>query len=230
MERQRIIIVDDEPTYRLGVAHYLRQSVPEAIVIAEASSMNEFRHIVDRTPAEIVIVSWRLVTPEDHQVIQRIATQSSGPIAVIAVCTRTNASTFLSAYSSGARAVLLRQGNTEDIAQAIFHIAGGEQYVSSAVGVTLLKRLSRLFEGATPQGLRKIGELTSREMEILTNISAGRTAKEIARILSLSVRTVENHRNNVMRKLGVHSTIGLIRMMSAVEVTTEDVSNTVHSY
>ena len=227
MDQHKIIIVDDEPTYRLGVAHHLEQSVPEASVIAEASSMSEFRHMIDRVPADMVIVSWRLVTPDEQQFIQRISKQATRPISVIAVCTRTNASTFLAAFNSGANAVLLRQGSTADIARAIRSIAEGRQYVCAAVGVTLLKRLSQLLAGASPEGLQRVAQLTAREVEVLTHIAAGRTAKEIARYLSLSVRTVENHRNNIMRKLDIHSTIGLVRLMSAVEVNGEEMGKIV---
>ena len=108
------------------------------------------------------------------------------------------------AIRSGAMGFLLKQASASDVCRAIREVAGGKTFFSPDVS----RQLNRLGSASpTPKAAR----LTSREMESLQLIAEGRANKQIAAELAISVKTVEKHREHLMRKLDIHDTAGLTR-------------------
>lgn len=218
MESLRIIVADNEPTYRYGILTYLGQMVTEASLVGQVSSVEELHETLETTTADLIILAWELAVGDDHGWICELAKRQDRPVAVIAVCSDTRISTIVSAFDSGASGVVLRRGEPEEIARAVRRVAAGGRYVCPSTGVAVLERLSDFLAGTLSLEGRRLDTLSDRELEVLDLIAHGMTSKDAALRLSLSVRTIENHRSNIMRKLGIHSTIGLIRLVTAMEL------------
>jgi DNA-binding NarL/FixJ family response regulator len=113
------------------------------------------------------------------------------------------------AMRSGARGYLLKRSITEELLLAVRAASRGEIYLSPAISTSLLDEfLTRQADFEEPSLFEW---LTSREREVLQLIAEGHTNAAIAQILSVSVKTVEKHRANLMSKLGVHDVTGLVR-------------------
>ena len=113
------------------------------------------------------------------------------------------------ALKAGAKGYLLKDSEDLDLIKAVKSLARGGSYFSPSVSKVLLDGyLSDSGSGAAEDTLSR---LTGREREVLQLISEGKTNKEIARILSLSINTVESHRKHVMEKLDLHNTAEIVR-------------------
>jgi DNA-binding NarL/FixJ family response regulator len=111
---------------------------------------------------------------------------------------------LLTAFKSGARGYLLKDASDADLVNAVRAVARGEGYLSPAVSDAVLSDYRKHVTNP-------IDLLSSREREVLQLIAEGRTNKEIANTLNLSVYTVEAHRGRIMEKLNLHSTGELVR-------------------
>jgi len=111
------------------------------------------------------------------------------------------------ALKAGASGYLVKDSAPLELKMAIEAICRGETYLSSRVSKTLL---SGLVEGRPPQAQSSLDALTPRQREILQLIAEGRSTKEIAFTLSVSVKTVETHRASLMDRLGIHDVAGLV--------------------
>ena len=112
---------------------------------------------------------------------------------------------------SGARGYVLKEANPDDLARAIEAVYQGELFFSPDVSRVALNQ----FVGRKENGADGIGQITSREKEVLIAIADGLSNKEIACRLGVGVRTVETHRERIMRKLNIHSVAGLTKFAIA---------------
>jgi DNA-binding NarL/FixJ family response regulator len=113
------------------------------------------------------------------------------------------------ALKAGAKGYLLKDSEDLDLIKAVKSLAGGGSYFSPSVSKVLLD--GYLNDSGASSGEDALSRLTGREREVLQLISEGKTNKEIARILSLSINTVESHRKHVMEKLDLHNTAEIVR-------------------
>ena len=116
-----------------------------------------------------------------------------------------------SAFQAGAKGYVVKDAPSEKILQALEQVSRGEYFLDSSIAPQVVERLA---EGSEPKA--KISDalydsLTPREQEILRLIVEGQSVKLIADRLCISAKTVENHRANIMAKLGLHSTLELVR-------------------
>jgi DNA-binding NarL/FixJ family response regulator len=110
----------------------------------------------------------------------------------------------LRALRAGARGYVLKTQAAEELLRAVKEVAEGRMFLSSGVDEFLV-------DAYLDAGRDAEDPLTSRERQVLQLIAEGHTAKQAARLLCIDVKTVESHRNNIMRKLGVHDVTGLVR-------------------
>ena len=118
---------------------------------------------------------------------------------------------IVKAFQAGATGYMTKESATERLLPGIEHVLNGEYFMDGAVSHRVVKKLMQ-----TPEKEMKITDagyetLTSREQEIMVLLAEGYSAKEAAAKLFISPKTVENHRTNIMNKLGLHSTLELVR-------------------
>jgi two-component system, NarL family, response regulator NreC len=198
-----VVLMDDHVVVREGLRALLERQ-GDVRVIAEAGSVGE---AVDLEVEPDVLVA-DLVLPDDRgaDVVRRL--KDRYPSTAILVLTMIDNPTDVQlCLAAGARGYLLKETASDELVDAVRRVAGGDDYVQPALGAAV----ARWREEPGQVQTRTLEALTSREREVLRLIALGHTNAEIAQMLDVSVRTVENHRASVMRKLGLRTRAELVR-------------------
>lgn len=195
-----IIITEDHPFVREGVRSYLERNT-EHTVVAECATGLEAIAAVEKLTPDLLIVDLRLPEMDGLEVIRRVHIDYP-LIRIIVLSMHTSAAYVTRAIRYGAHGYLLKNSDVQDLAKAVETVLDGGNYYSRSIAAFVTE------EGA----LRDVyDDLTPREREVLQLIAEGRSTNDIKNILFISVRTVEKHRSNLMKKLGLHSHSELIR-------------------
>jgi DNA-binding NarL/FixJ family response regulator len=197
-----IMLVDDHPLVRDGLRARL-EAVPHFRVVAEADSGAEALALVETAPVDLVLMD---ITMRDGSGIDATAqlTARHPGIAVLMLSMHDKREYVNQAMQAGARGYVLKDAPGKDIVLAIDTVMAGGIYYSTA----LARQLAGPSTQSAPAG---DNQLTAREQEVLQHIANGEANKQIARALDLSVRTVETHRLNIKRKLGIEGQAELIK-------------------
>jgi DNA-binding NarL/FixJ family response regulator len=192
-----IMLVDDHPLVRDGLRARL-ESVPHFRVVAEAGSGTEALAMLASSRVDLVLMD---ITMRDGSGIDATAQlgRSHPGIAVLILSMHDKLEYVTQAMQAGARGYVLKDAPGKDIVLAIDTVMAGGIYYSAPVA-------RQLARPSVPDN-----QLTTREQEVLRHIANGESNKQIARALDLSVRTVETHRLNIKRKLGIEGQAELIK-------------------
>jgi DNA-binding NarL/FixJ family response regulator len=197
----KILLVDDHPLVRDGLRARL-EAAPRLRVVGEAGSAQEAIEQAGACQPDLVLmdVNMRGGTGNSSgiEATARLTRRYPG-IAVLILSMHDKPEYVTQAMQAGARGYVLKDAPGKDIVLAIDTVMGGGIYYSAA--------LARQLAGP----LAPDNQLTLREQEVLKHIAGGQSNKQIARALDLSVRTVETHRLNIKRKLGIEGQAELIR-------------------
>jgi DNA-binding NarL/FixJ family response regulator len=192
-----IMLVDDHPLVRDGLRARL-EAVPHFRVVAEADSGFDALALAGSTRIDLVLMD---ITMRDGSGIEATARLYANfpDIAVLILSMHDKLEYVTQAMQAGARGYVLKDAPGKDIVLAIDTVMAGGIYYSAAVARQLARPAAQ------------DNQLTSREQEVLRHIANGESNKQIARALDLSVRTVETHRLNIKRKLGIEGQAELIK-------------------
>ncbi|MGC3986713.1 MAG: response regulator transcription factor [Pseudorhodoferax sp.] len=193
----RLFLVDDHPLVRDGLRARLG-SVPWIRVVGEAGSAAEALDLLDAAAPDLLLMDVGMKDMNGLELAARVL-QGPRPPHVVMLSMYDNPEYVQQALQLGARGYVLKDAPAAEIVAAIEAAAAGGIFLSPAVS-------RRLFRKAEPRPL-----LTPREAEILAALGRGESSKQIARDLSLSVRTVEAHRQSIKRRLGIDTLPELIR-------------------
>lgn len=209
MGKIRIIIADDHQLFRLGVKTYLEQS-NSIEIIAEASG-KEIVRLAELHHPDMILMDINLKNSNGVAASEAILRQQPG-IKILAFSSHREEKYIVSMMKAGALGYVLKDGPMEELVIAIKALAGGNSYFSREVSTTLFSLFgSRNIRRNLFRGDSEKKKLTSRENEILKFIADEMTNKEIATKLYISPRTVETHRRNLIQKLNVKNTVGLVK-------------------
>jgi two-component system nitrate/nitrite response regulator NarL len=204
----RVLIVDDHPVVRKGIAASLAAHDHIQIVGEAADGVQALRLAHELQP-DIMLTDIDL--PEKNGLVVTETIRKEIPaIRVLILSMHTNTDYVLRIVQSGASGYILKGGTTEDLLRAIETVQGGEAFFSPEVARTALNQFVR---GSNNGGT--LSTLTTREREVLIHIADGLSNKEIAGQLGVGVRTVETHRERIMKKLNIHSVAGLTKFALA---------------
>ncbi len=202
----RILIVDDHVIVREGLREVL-EGHPGFRVVGEAGDGREAIAAAERLVPDVAVMDLQLPRLSGIAAAREIARVSPATYVVI-LSVQEGVLAVEEALRAGAAGYVVKRAASTELVAALEAAVAGKKYLSPEVAEGLLERVTHPHEsGAGP-----LAALTSREREILRWVAEGLTAKEIAENLSISVRTAETHRSNVMRKLGVSKTAGLVRI------------------
>lgn len=193
-----IMLVDDHPLVRDGLRARL-EAVPHFRVVAEADSGPEALALAGSVRVDLVLMDLTMRDGGGIEATGQLSRHYPG-IAVLILSMHDKLEYVTQAMQAGARGYVLKDAPGKDIVLAIETVMAGGIYYSAA----LARRLAR------PPALQD-EQLTAREQQVLRHIAQGESNKRIARALDLSVRTVETHRLNIKRKLGIEGQAELIR-------------------
>jgi DNA-binding NarL/FixJ family response regulator len=198
----RILLADDHAVVRQGFKMILA-SQPDFEIVGEAGNGNEALEMAESLNPDIVVMDVAMPELNGIEATRRLAT-TSPRARVLALSMHKDSVYVREILRAGARGYLLKDAIDRDLLEAVRAVARGEGYISPAVSDAVLTDYRRHVTNP-------IDMLTTREREVLQLIAEGKTNKEIATNLNLSVYTVDAHRGRIMEKLNLHSTGELVR-------------------
>ncbi len=205
MAATRILVVDDHPIIRQGLVRLIAPET-DLEVVAEADSADDALQILDGQELDFVIVDIMLRQGSGLDLIGQVrARRDDLPILVLSM----HQERFYAerALRSGAQGYLMKQSDPSEVVPAIRKILAGELYLSP----TLTDDLTRRAVEGREAGGSAVEALSDREAEVVRYIGSGRSTREIAEELHLSVKTIESYRANIKRKLGLRNGTELAR-------------------
>ena len=201
----RVMVVDDHPVWRDGSKAHLEAS-GTAVVIAEAADGGEAIEVARESMPEVIIVDLNLPTVSGVDAIRQIVEDTPHVRALVLSASGEDAD-VLEAVKVGATGYLLKSASSEEIAEAVKRVRDGEPVFTPPLAGLVLSEFRRVAAAPEP------GEpgLSPRENEILRLVAKGYTYREIAEKLFISVKTVQNHVQNILKKLQLHKRYELMR-------------------
>ena len=202
----RILLADDHVTVRHGLK-LLIDGQPDMKVVAEASDGAAALQQALEVKPDVVVMD--ISMPGMNGLVATRKLKKARPDAAIVTLTRHGDDAYLQELlRAGVAAYVLKQSAPNELLQAIRAAAAGRQYLDT----TLTPRVTAGFLGSERKRVNKSGvSITDRESAVLRDIAVGYSNKEIAARLSLSVKTVEAHKANAMRKLGLTGRIDIVK-------------------
>jgi DNA-binding NarL/FixJ family response regulator len=206
--RIRILLVDDHPVVRRGISACLARH-EHLVIVGEAADGPEAIAKAKALMPDIVLLDIDL--PQmSGLVVAEVLRKELADTKVLILSMHQRAEFLPRVLQSGARGYVLKEASPEELVKAIETVNAGECFFSPEIARLALNQFVQ-GNGPGPD----LAELTNREREVLVLIAEGLSNKEISNKLGIGVRTVETHRERIMRKLAIHSVAGLTRLAIA---------------
>ncbi|MFU2330033.1 response regulator [Pseudomonas sp. NFX98] len=201
-----LLLVDDHSLIRAGV-RALVLDIPGYAVIGEANDGSQLLAMVEHLSPDIVLLDISMKQTgglEALQQLKRVRPQSK----VLILSMHTDPALIMQALESGAHGYLLKDTTATELEHALEALRNNERYLSPAIAHTVITQaLTRTQKSPDPADSHN---LTARQLEILRLIVRGKSTREIANGLGLSVKTVETHRSQIMKRLQIYDVAGLV--------------------
>lgn len=207
MKKIGVLLVDDHTVVRQGLRALLT-SEEDIEVTGEAENGRQAVMAARKTPPDVVVMDVAMPLLNGLEATRQIL--KLVPTAKVLVLTSYGDDECVAQLmQAGAAGYLIKQTAANDLIKAIHEVQRGNAYFSPSIAKRLRDQCRDAFNGG--RTVRKAGELTSREAEVLQLIAEGFSNKQIAGELNISIKTVEKHRQQVMNKLNIHDVAGLTR-------------------
>ncbi len=202
----RIVLADDHTVMRNGLKLLLERQ-PHLQVVGEAADGRQAVALSESANPDVVIMDIGMPNLNGIEAARQIVNRS--PRTAIAILSmHSDESYVIRALKAGARAYLLKDSAEADLLAAVRALTEGKSFFSPAISKILVEDYMRQLESRGAEDTYEL--LTNREREILQLLAEGRTNKEVANMLNLSLYTVETHRTHILQKLNLHSVPELI--------------------
>lgn len=199
----RVLVVDDHSVVREGIRHVL-EGGDGFQVVAEAANGTEALELAAGAHPDVVLLDLSMPGTSGLDVVRQLRARHPDT-RVLILSVHDDREYVLESVRVGAHGYLRKDSSPADIRQAIRAVHAGDSFFSPPAA----RHLTAVVQDQAATD--RLGDLTSREREILLRVARGRTNREAAAELGISVRTVETHRDSLMRKLGIHTVAGLTR-------------------
>nr|WP_181447961.1 response regulator transcription factor [Dissulfurirhabdus thermomarina] len=207
-------MVDDHPLFREGLKALIRRS-GRFEVAGEAGTGREALDLAAALRPDLVTLDLALPDANGHELIGGL--RRAAPSARILVVSMHGRFEYIAAaFRAGAHGYIVKEATGERLIQALDALLAGEHFLDGAVSREVLGRLLEAPDRASRVRDDRYGLLSRREQEVMRLIVEGVPSREIAARLHIKPKTVENHRSNLMGKLGVHSQMELVRYAARI--------------
>ena len=207
IEKKRILIADDHPIFRSGLRAVIDADARFAVMAEAADGEQALKLIIEERP-DVAIVDYNMPKLNGFELLKEISQRKVNLVTVM-LTMHNDEAMFSKAFELGVRGYVLKDSAGIDIVNCLHAVTKGQVYTSAAVTTYLLKRATKT------KAVDGVESLTPAERKVLRLIADYKTSREIADELSISVRTVENHRNNISGKLGISGSHSLMKFALA---------------
>lgn len=203
-----LLLVEDHEVVRTGL-RMLLENQPDLVIVGEASSGKQGLELARQLKPDVVVMD---ITLSDISGIEttRILKEESPDIAVVALTIHEDEQYFFEMLQAGASGYIPKRAAPNDLITAIRAAHAGQVYIYPSLAKALVADFLTRFD-QQDQDRQTLGGLTPRELEVLDLLAQGQSNEEIAKSLFISKHTVARHRENLMRKLGLHSRSDLVK-------------------
>ncbi len=209
MEKINVFLVDDHDLVRDGLKALLA-GIPDIGIIGEAATGSILFEKLKIVQPDILVLDISLPDISGIEITRRISAEYP-EIKVLILSMYTNEDFISNALKAGARGYLPKNTTRHELVQAIYAVNKNEEYFGEAISKILLQNYVRSARESNEDEAQRAESLSRRETEILRLFSEGIANKEIGESLGISIRTVETHKNHIMKKLGCKSTVEMLR-------------------
>lgn len=216
MNTIRILLADDHTLLRAGIRSLL-EKMAGVTVVGEAADGREALNLVKEVQPSIVLMDIAMSGLNGLEATSRIVKEFPNS-KVIILSMHANEEYVLQSLRAGAVGYLLKDAATAELELAIQSVARGDTYLSPAIS----RRVIDDYLGRTNGQKSPMEQLTPRQREVLQLIAEGKSTKEMAFLLNLSVKTVETHRVQLMDRLNIHDVPGLVRYAMRIGLISAD--------
>jgi DNA-binding NarL/FixJ family response regulator len=202
----RVLLADDHGVVRKGL-RFLLERQPDVEIAGEAADGREAVRLAEATNPEIVIMDIAMPLLNGIEATAQIVKRNPG-VGVIILSMYSDEDYLLSALNAGAKGYLLKDSADADLVRAIHAVRKGAPFFSPEISKTMLEDYMRFLQQRNLQDSYDL--LTEREKEVLQLLAEGKSNKEAAAVLDVSVYTVDTHRMHLMQKLNLHNTAEIV--------------------
>ena len=218
--KKRIVIIDDHPLFREGLKTILGRS-DSFEVVGEAGNAAQGLRLIKSLKPDLAIVDVSL--PDRNGIeLTRDILKCSDETRVMMVSMYSKIDYIVRSFQAGAVGYLAKESAADMLLEGIGHVLEGDYFMDTKVSEKVVKKLAEIPEKKTAVTAEGYESLTPREQEVMSLLGEGFSATQVAEKLFISPKTAENHRANIMRKLGLHSTIELIRYAAKIGIIDVD--------
>lgn len=207
MSKIKLVLADDHAVVRSGL-RMLLQAQPDMEIVGEAESGAQALAQVRQLQPDVILMDIQMPGMNGIEATRQIK-EAFGETAVLALTMHEDDQYFFEMLQAGASGYLPKRAAPDELVRAIRTVSRGEVFLYPTLATRLVQ--SYLGGEAGSDSAALVSELTPREQEVLVQIAEGLTNPEIADKLVISVKTVDRHRENIMRKLNLHSRIELVK-------------------
>jgi DNA-binding NarL/FixJ family response regulator len=208
-QRKNIVIVDDHPLFREGLKSIIGRNTAYSVV-GEAKNGREGLRIALNLKPDLVLIDISLPDKSGIQLTREIRNHLP-ETRVLIISMHSKIDYIAEAFQAGATGYVVKESASNGLLKGLEAVIKGDYFLDSSLSHAVVESLLNFPIKEARIRNDDYGSLTPREQEIMRLLAEGLSVKEIAAKLYISPKTVENHRSNIMNKLGLHSAIELIR-------------------
>jgi two-component system response regulator NreC len=202
----RVLLADDHGVVRKGLRFVLERQ-PDMEVVGEAGDGREALRLAETASPDIVIMDIAMPLLNGIEATAQLVKRNPA-LGVIILSMHSDEDYILSALNAGAKGYLLKDSAEVDLVRAVHAVRKGTPFFSPEIARTMLEDYMRFLQQRNLQDSYDL--LTEREKEVLQLLAEGKSNKEVAAILDVSVYTVDTHRLHLMQKLNLHNTAEIV--------------------